>query len=61
LFETIEWLLRPFGERDQEIVRLRLIGHRTDEIAAAVGRSQYTVQSVLRRAKKRLERVVADG
>lgn len=58
LVETIEELLQPLSASEQEMVRLRLAGHSTAEIGQTVGRSQFTVQAVLRRSKRRLERLI---
>ncbi len=55
LEETLSELMQPLGDRDQEMISLRLQGFGTDEIAEQVGPSQFTVQAVLRRTKKRLQ------
>lgn len=57
--ETIEHLLAELEERDRRIVRLALEGQATEAIAAVVGRSERTVQRVLRRLAGRLEDAAA--
>jgi RNA polymerase sigma-70 factor (ECF subfamily) len=57
LAETVEQLLRSLpGERERRMLELSLQGCSADEISAAVGRSARTVERVLARVRKRLER-----
>jgi RNA polymerase sigma-70 factor (ECF subfamily) len=55
LSETVERLMHGLEERDRQILQLRLQEYTIPEISARVGRTQYTVGLVLRRAKQRLQ------
>ncbi|HUY36167.1 MAG TPA: ECF-type sigma factor [Pirellulales bacterium] len=57
LAETVESLLEGFDEREREIVGQRLLGHGEREICASVGRSERTVRRVLKRLRRRAERL----
>ncbi len=57
LADTLEQVMRDLKDRERRVVEMFLQGHTAPEIAAEVGRSQYTVQDVLRRVRKRLERM----
>jgi RNA polymerase sigma-70 factor (ECF subfamily) len=58
LLETVEQLLRGLDERDRQIVELRLQEYTVQEIGLRVGRTERTVQRVLERVRKRLERIM---
>jgi RNA polymerase sigma-70 factor (ECF subfamily) len=60
LAETVEQLLRGLSEREQEIVSLGLRGFTAAEISPRVGRTERTVQRVLKRVRERLEQMQAD-
>jgi RNA polymerase sigma-70 factor (ECF subfamily) len=57
LLETVEQLLRDLDERERQIVELRLQEYKVEEISQRVGRTERTVQRVLHRVRKRLERM----
>lgn len=57
--ETITGLLEELDERDRAIVRLALEGRSTEQIAAEMGRSERTIQRVLRRLAVQLEEAAA--
>jgi RNA polymerase sigma factor (sigma-70 family) len=59
LAETVEQLLQGLELHQQKIVRLRLEGKSSADIAALVGISQKSVQRVLRGVRDRLENWVA--
>jgi RNA polymerase sigma-70 factor, ECF subfamily len=60
LAETVEQLLRGLDDRDQQIVVLCLQGYSSPEIGDQVSCTERTVQRVLTRVRKRLERVRGD-
>lgn len=53
--EMITGLLEELDDRDRAIVRLALGGRSTEQIAAEMGRSERTIQRVLRRLAVQLE------
>jgi RNA polymerase sigma-70 factor (ECF subfamily) len=55
LAETVEQVMRGLKDNEQQILELRLQGFTAAEIAAQVGRSEYTVNWVLKRIRKRLK------
>ena len=59
LAETVEELLRELPPREQDIVSLSLQGHDTAEVSARVGRTERTVQRVLKRVRERLQEMRA--
>jgi RNA polymerase sigma-70 factor (ECF subfamily) len=61
LTETLEQVLRGLEGYQRRIVELSLQGHTPAEVGAAVGRTQRTVQRVLKRVRDRLERLRAEG
>src|SRR5947209_1959229 len=60
LAETVEQLMRELTGREREMLALSLQGHTTEEISAQVGRSERTVQRVLKRVRAQLERLQAE-
>jgi RNA polymerase sigma-70 factor (ECF subfamily) len=54
LAETVEQFVRDLGARDRRVFELRLQGCTVPEISAEVGRTEYTVEGVLRKIRKRL-------
>jgi RNA polymerase sigma-70 factor (ECF subfamily) len=54
LAETVEQFLGALPPRDRRIFELRLQGCTIPEISAAVGRTEYTVEGVLRKVRRRL-------
>jgi RNA polymerase sigma factor (sigma-70 family) len=53
LAETLKELMRDLDERDRNILQLRLQGHSAAEIGDQVGYTQFTVEGVLKRIRKR--------
>jgi RNA polymerase sigma-70 factor (ECF subfamily) len=60
LAETVEQLLRGLSEREREVVALGLCGYTPAEISPRVGRTERTVQRVLKRVRQRLEQMQAE-
>jgi RNA polymerase sigma factor (sigma-70 family) len=58
MVETVEELLRPLNERDQQIARLALQGCTAPEISLEIGRSVRTVTRVLNRLADDLLRTI---
>jgi RNA polymerase sigma-70 factor (ECF subfamily) len=56
LVETVQHLMEGLDERDRTIVSLRLQDYTVPEISNQVGRTEYTVNQVLKRVRKRLQR-----
>jgi RNA polymerase sigma-70 factor (ECF subfamily) len=57
LAQTLEQVLANLEGRERQIVSLALQGYSHAEISAEVGRTERTVQRVLARVKRRLERM----
>jgi RNA polymerase sigma-70 factor (ECF subfamily) len=57
LAETVEQVMRGLVGRERDIVALSLQGYETAEISAQVGRTERTVQRVLKRVREDLERM----
>jgi RNA polymerase sigma-70 factor (ECF subfamily) len=55
LAETLERLMRGLTERERQVLELRLQGYTVPEISSRVGRTEYTVQGILKRVRQRLE------
>jgi RNA polymerase sigma-70 factor (ECF subfamily) len=53
--DMLDLAIRGLGEIDRRIVELRLQGHRVEEIAVEVRRSERTVRRVLEQLKDRLQ------
>jgi RNA polymerase sigma-70 factor (ECF subfamily) len=60
LTETVEQLMRGLDVRGQEMLALSLQGYTTPEISDRVGRSERTVQRLLRKVRTKLEAMHAD-
>lgn len=60
LTETVERLMQRLEGRERQILALSLQGLTTAEISAQVGRTERTVQRVLERVRKWLERMRAE-
>jgi RNA polymerase sigma-70 factor (ECF subfamily) len=60
LTETVQQLMQRLEGRDRQILTLSLQGHNVAEISARIGRTERTVQRVLERIRKWLERMRAD-
>jgi RNA polymerase sigma-70 factor, ECF subfamily len=60
LAESVQLLLQDLGQRDQEIISLRLQGYSADEICTMANRPRRTVYRVLTRADERLKRLLAE-
>jgi RNA polymerase sigma-70 factor (ECF subfamily) len=54
LAETIEQVVGELGPRERRVFELRLQGCTVPEISAEVSRTEYTVEGVLRKIRKRL-------
>jgi RNA polymerase sigma-70 factor (ECF subfamily) len=61
LTETVQQLLAELEGRDREIVALALQGHTGVEISDRLGRPERTVYRVLKRVRKRLDQMRAEG
>jgi RNA polymerase sigma-70 factor (ECF subfamily) len=61
LAETVAQFLRELEPRERRIFELRLQGYTVPEISAQVGRTEYTVEGVLRKIRKRLRRLQDGG
>ena len=61
LTEVVEELLRGLDESERPILVLELQGHSLADISSQVGRTERTVQRVLRRMRQRLERMCRSG
>ena len=55
LAETLEEFMRGLKERERQILELRLQGYTVPEISTTVGRTEYTVEGVLKQVRKRLK------
>jgi len=60
LAETIEQLLRELPRREGDMLSLSLQGFDTREISGQVGRTERTVQRILRRVRERLQQMHAE-
>jgi RNA polymerase sigma-70 factor (ECF subfamily) len=54
LADTLAQLMRGLRERERQVLELRLQGHTVPEISARVGRTEYTVEGILKRLRQRL-------
>jgi RNA polymerase sigma-70 factor, ECF subfamily len=57
LAETVEQVMRGLNERERHVFQLALQGYPVPAISEYVGRSEYTVEGVLRRIKRLLQRL----
>jgi RNA polymerase sigma-70 factor (ECF subfamily) len=57
LAETVEQVMRELGSRERDIVALSLQGLDTVQISAEVGRTERTVQRVLKRVREQLQQM----
>jgi RNA polymerase sigma-70 factor (ECF subfamily) len=55
LAETLEQILLGLPEREKPVCQLRLQGSTLPEISAQVGLTEYTVQGILKKIRKRLQ------
>jgi RNA polymerase sigma factor (sigma-70 family) len=60
LTETVEQVMRGLNERERAMLGLGLQGYTVQEISSEVGRSERTVQRLLKRVRRELERMQAD-
>lgn len=58
LTETVEQVLRPLAERERQVLELRLQGYTVPEISTAVGRTEFTVEGILKKVRKHLRCVL---
>ena len=49
--------MRGLDDRERNVLELRLQGYTVREIAAQVGRTEHTVDGVLKRIRRRLQRL----
>jgi RNA polymerase sigma-70 factor (ECF subfamily) len=61
LAELVEQVFSGLSERERRILELHLQGHDADAIAEQVRRSTYTVQDVLKRVRRRIERLSGEA
>jgi RNA polymerase sigma-70 factor (ECF subfamily) len=61
LAETIELIMQDLNDREREMLALGLQGYAVPEISARVGRTERTVQRVLKRVRERLEDMQSGG
>lgn len=57
LTELLEEFMRGLDDRERNLLELRLQGYTVREIAAQVGRTEHTVDGVLKRIRRRLQRL----
>jgi RNA polymerase sigma-70 factor (ECF subfamily) len=57
LIDLVEQTMRQLDPRERQVLQLRLQGCTVAEVAAQMDRSEFTVQYILRRIRKRLERL----
>src|SRR5262249_52763750 len=55
LAELVEQCLRPLDERERPVLERRLQGWTVPEISKQVGLTEYTVEGMLKRIRKKLE------
>jgi RNA polymerase sigma-70 factor (ECF subfamily) len=55
LAETLERILRGLPEREKPVCQLRLQGYTVPEISERVGLTEYTIQGILKKVRKRLQ------
>jgi RNA polymerase sigma-70 factor (ECF subfamily) len=60
LAETLEQLLSSLRDRERQVLELRLLGFTVPEISLRVGRSEYTVEGILKRLRLRLKPLCED-
>jgi RNA polymerase sigma-70 factor (ECF subfamily) len=60
LAETVRQFLGGLSERERQVVELRLQGYTAAEISVRVGRTEYTVQGILKSVRKRLRPLLQD-
>jgi RNA polymerase sigma-70 factor (ECF subfamily) len=60
LAETVEQVMRDLKDNERTILELRLQGYTAPEIGQQIGRSEYTVNWVLKRLRKRLRHLQGD-
>jgi RNA polymerase sigma factor (sigma-70 family) len=61
LADTVEQFLGELASRERRVFELRLQGCTVPEISAEVGRTEYTVEGVLRKIRKRLRHLQDNG
>jgi RNA polymerase sigma-70 factor (ECF subfamily) len=57
LAETVEQLLGGLGERERQVCELRLEGYTVPEISERVGRTEFTVEGILKKIRRSLRRL----
>lgn len=58
LTETVEHMMRGLGEHERQVFEMRLQGYMVAEISARTGRSEYTVEGMLKRIRKMLKKLL---
>jgi RNA polymerase sigma-70 factor (ECF subfamily) len=61
LADTLEQLLQRLEEREQQVCQLRLQGFTLPEISDRVGLTEYTIQGILKKVRKRLQSLQEDA
>jgi RNA polymerase sigma-70 factor, ECF subfamily len=59
--ETVEQVFASLKDRERQIVELHLAGHEIAEIQVQVQRTEWTVRDVLKRVRRRLERLLEEA
>jgi RNA polymerase sigma-70 factor (ECF subfamily) len=57
LAETVENLMRGLSEREREVLELRLQGNTVPQISNRIGRTEFTVEGILKKIRKRLRQL----
>lgn len=57
LAETLGQLMSNLDERNRQVLELRLQGYTVPEISAKVERTEYAIEGILKRIRKRLQRL----
>jgi RNA polymerase sigma-70 factor (ECF subfamily) len=61
LAEAVEQLLGGLAERERQVCELRLQGYTVPEIGERVGRTEFTVEGILKKIRGHLRRLRDDG
>ncbi len=55
LAELVESIMRGLNDRERQVLELRLQGCSVPEISAQVGRTEYTIEGILKQIRKHLK------
>ena len=61
LAETVEQLMGDLSPREREVLQLRLEGYTVPEISARIGRTEFTIEGILKKIRKTLRRLRDEG